>query len=785
MRYWAELGGHKLTNPPKETPQITKILNGIASFEYTIQNNTSNRAILAAHLTEDFVIKSRYGGSWFPLKFPVTFGGRILLTGSIDCDNIEYLSKHRIRLTGYASFVDLSYPIFKRLADADASNVDKVWDKDVAWIDYTTEANNDTINDVELSFLGEEGYCFYIGRDKTFSVIETKYSTKGVYDATVVWEYWNGAAWVTLDCLDQSRGFTQDADVGRFLIIPNKPADWTKTTVNEADERYWIRLRISACVSITTEPKLDRIRIGDTDVCRVEFNNIAANTILGYILEGTEYSDDVVDSCPSDLVSIRGEYESKLRWIAAIGKALTHGTDEKKPYDWWVTVSNKKYVHFKQQRGKTADISHIFPLTFPVLFGGSGYIDSELTMLNKREGYQGIANRIFGLGSFDGMDKRRAIVEDTASQDSYDLREIYLKDMRYSHESSLKELIQKELTDSKAPLKEVSCEITTKYWIEHDLEVGDEVVIHQPSWNVSNQVYRIMRAVIGYSRTRLDLGVSQMHLENIRSALQRQSDITDVWMAGATNLYSVQSYENADITHPLHLRFFLPPEIKYINHVYLNFKIKQYRAYTGQTPSGGGSTTPSGGGSTSGSGGSSTPTSGVTADSYLEAHYFISGYNGAAQFSLKSHKHSFSVPSVPHSGDTDAGDGAAVSFLQITSVEYKEWPNKNHTHTVTIPNHTHSTPNHTHSTPNHTHTMTYQIYEASESSPSITVKVGEDGGSLTEINDSPFTTDQTKLDITDLVQAIGTDKWIDIEFTPNQIRRIEANAYAQVFIESK
>lgn len=106
-------------------------------------------------------------------------------------------------------------------------------------------------------------------------------------------------------------------------------------------------------------------------------------------------------------------------------------------------------------------------------------------------------------------------------------------------------------------------------------------------------------------------------------------------------------------------------------------------------------------------------------------------------------------------------------------------------HTHNCPDHTHEVSNHTHQVSNHQHDMAYEISEASESSPSITVKVGEDEGSLTEISGSPFEEGSDKFDISDLIKAVGVDKWIDIEFTPNQIRRIEANCYVQVFIESK
>jgi len=327
-------------------------------------------------------------------------------------------------------------------------------------------------------------------------------------------------------------------------------------------------------------------------------------------------------------------------------------------------------------------------------------------------------------------------------------------------------------------------------------------------------------------------GASEDFLEDI-SQLQKNLDTSSVYGLGNTCIYSIQSYENCDAMHPLHLRFFLPEEIKAINHVFLSFKIKPYRAYTGTTPAGGGGTTPAGGGHTTPAGGGST--SGATGDYFLL--WTIGTYMSPVVYvSLRTHYHS--GPSHTHSGPShthtipfveasldyevglvgnqhglrcsgggsgnwattnsdgtgatgpggtgntgDASGNNFISFLPITDVSQNEVPTRLHTHTY--PAHTHTVLDHEHTISDHQHAMTYQIYEASHSSPSIIVKVGEDGGSLTEVSDSPFTEDQNKCDITTLVKAEGVNKWIDVEFTPNQVLRIEANCHVQGFIESK
>jgi hypothetical protein len=80
----------------------------------------------------------------------------------------------------------------------------------------------------------------------------------------------------------------------------------------------------------------------------------------------------------------------------------------------------------------------------------------------------------------------------------------------------------------------------------------------------------------------------------------------------------------------------------------------------------------------------------------------------------------------------------------------------------------------------HTHGITYGIYEEALSSPSVSVYVGTEGG---ETLVGTYTTDQTDLDITDKIGDVGS--WYNIQFRPNKRMRIEANAYVQIFLESK
>ena len=68
--------------------------------------------------------------------------------------------------------------------------------------------------------------------------------------------------------------------------------------------------------------------------------------------------------------------------------------------------------------------------------------------------------------------------------------------------------------------------------------------------------------------------------------------------------------------------------------------------------------------------------------------------------------------------------------------------------------------------------------------------MGKDGGTLTNITTKSVSNGGTYfVDITDNIKALGTNKWINIRFVPDNtghdaLMRIEANAYVQMFIKS-
>jgi len=95
-----------------------------------------------------------------------------------------------------------------------------------------------------------------------------------------------------------------------------------------------------------------------------------------------------------------------------------------------------------------------------------------------------------------------------------------------------------------------------------------------------------------------------------------------------------------------------------------------------------------------------------------------------------------------------------------------------HTHNVPGSSHTHNVPGST-----HTHDMTYDIYEQSYSSPSISIKI--DGVDRTSDLGGPFTAEGKVLDITNYVTTPGLHL---VEIIPNQLMRITGHVFGRCII---
>jgi len=121
--------------------------------------------------------------------------------------------------------------------------------------DETTAANDATINDMTLlPAVPAVGDAYYFGHaTEMFSKLKLKIGTAGAGVWTITWEYWNGSAWTALSGVTDGTTHFR-ATAGDHEVTFTLPSNWAKTTI-EAINAYWIRARVSAYTSITTQPK--------------------------------------------------------------------------------------------------------------------------------------------------------------------------------------------------------------------------------------------------------------------------------------------------------------------------------------------------------------------------------------------------------------------------------------------------------------------------------------------------------------------------------------------------
>ena len=74
------------------------------------------------------------------------------------------------------------------------------------------------------------------------------------------------------------------------------------------------------------------------------------------------------------------------------------------------------------------------------------------------------------------------------------------------------------------------------------------------------------------------------------SEIRDKIGVHELYSQGATNMYSMQISDNADETHPLVMRFYVPGNVLRINSCRISWQIERFRTYTTMAAAGGGST---------------------------------------------------------------------------------------------------------------------------------------------------------------------------------------------------
>jgi len=114
------------------------------------------------------------------------------------------------------------------------TNLDKIWFYDGAA--YTDLTKKREWNATAFNLLTDTNDILYFGDGSKFYELYFDIATAGA-GYTLVWEYWNGSAWTTLNVSDGTKGFSKDG-----WVWWSAPGDWATTTVNGVS-KYWVRVR--------------------------------------------------------------------------------------------------------------------------------------------------------------------------------------------------------------------------------------------------------------------------------------------------------------------------------------------------------------------------------------------------------------------------------------------------------------------------------------------------------------------------------------------------------------
>lgn len=377
-----------------------------------------------------------------------------------------------------------------------------------------------------------------------------------------------------------------------------------------------------------------------------------------------------------------------------------------------------------------------------------------------------LANRIYCLGYGEGdnqltiesVNKGVPYLQDDSSVARWGLKMTTLVDRRFENAETLKAYAENILKESKDPYKMYTTSALDLYQMRPDLYSrfypGDVVRVIDKEDGIIEDL-----PIIGVSKDdiRGDIGTINIEIGNKNrdiagsiSELQERTRINEVYAQGATNQLIINFADNADNRYPAEMYIYIPDTMIRINKLILNYKIEQFRAYskalttqeasfaTAQSGGGGWQTSQGGGGTTqdTGSSGVNVRWARVLTDTAQNhRHYFDRVDSHQHVVRLDNHVHDFRL------------DG--------------------HMHDVRIAGHGHD--------------ILYGIYLAQRANYIDLVVDGK-----TVYSHEP-NKDINIIDYlsTDDKGKIRRNTWHKVEMRPNTMSRIVANAFMQLFTNSR
>lgn len=502
----------------------------------------------------------------------------------------------------------------------------------------------------------------------------------------------------------------------------------------------------------------------------------ATRNAIEWILSHQSRKNWVLDKCDFDLLyEYSWEQENLLNALYSIPKEFVD------PFMWDFDTKNYPWKLSLKKINVHADPAY--------------YIRAEKNLLESTmsKDYGDICTRLYPLGYGEGVnqltirDENNDIPYLEAPKDvieKYGKIEKVLVDRSFENAKSLKAHAQQVLNGYLNPGLSRSFDVVDLYPIT-SRDIDNAKVGKICRMTQDNTTAYITKTVRNYDKPgdlQIELSTKVTDVVNQIADLADRVRIESVYAQGATQVYQQSKDANAgpsvDKGHVISLYF--PSEMKQINKVLLQIRLKSFRAYS-QTTSGGGATakaTESGGStakSTESGGGQ-----GQTGTGYTEAGVGGNIYEAWAY-------DSYAVPTSNELVNSDGSHWHTVDRSWFKHSHDFDMSANSHSHTYDIPSHTHefSVPSHTHdfSVPEHTHSIVHGIFEASNHASSFSIYVS--GTKKTDISSTSWDGDITEWLLSDSGGTIPRNSWIDVTIVPNDLAYVISSVFVQGFVQSR
>lgn len=474
----------------------------------------------------------------------------------------------------------------------------------------------------------------------------------------------------------------------------------------------------------------------------------------------------------------------------------------------------------------TGTIWHLDLKRAPTQFKADVIYKKNMTEIKKEVDPSTIVTRLYCLGYGEGDNQltissiNNGIPYLEANIGIYGIKSSILADRKFESAETLMAYGQTMLNELKTPFKSYTTKAVDLYRKSPDkyekffpgdiiriIDKEDDIIEDLPIATVSKSDVTGAPGDIT-----IEIAKKSRDIAGSISSLQDRTRINEVYAQGATNQMIVPFADNADVANPATMRIYIPESMARINKCILNYQLENFRAYSKAIGGGGGTTrsTNEGGASveTSGEGGGSTQTSdhgGATTQTSSGDGAVTKtsmGQNTQSSYATddqvetqQNHNHG-----IPDGTGLAKSGGGTVYFYSSGSHSHRQWRHSHdvsfndHHHSVSIPSHVHHVnvpthyhsiwlPNHVHivAIPDHIHELEFGIYEGGTAN-FVTIKV--DGRTI------PQTQPGEDIDIisylaTDEDGKIQRNAWHVIEIVPDQMTRILANIFMQIFTNSR